>query len=121
VDQTFARCHRLTKTDEFSSVFGFRKAIRGQWLMLHYLPGQPDGSSPRLGLVIGKKLLRRSVDRNRVKRCLRETFRRERTNLPACDLVVRLVARPATVAGSSVAEDFANLLGKLRKRPPPAP
>lgn len=121
VDQTFARYRRLTKTDEFSSVFGFRKAIRGQWLMLHYLPGRPAGSGPRLGLVIGKKLLRRAVDRNRVKRCLRETFRRERSSLPDCDLVVRLMARPAAVDNGSMSEDFATLLGKLRQRPPPAP
>src|SRR5574343_358209 len=51
VDQTFARRYRLTKTDEFSSVFGFRRAIRGQWLMLHYQP-RSDGSA-RLGLVVG--------------------------------------------------------------------
>ena len=53
VDQSFARRYRLTKTDEFSSVFGFRRAIRGKLLMLHYQP-RPEGmTEPRLGLVVG--------------------------------------------------------------------
>jgi hypothetical protein len=42
VNQCFARRYRLTKTDEFSSVFGFRRAIRGKLLMLHYQP-RPEG------------------------------------------------------------------------------
>jgi ribonuclease P protein component len=116
VSQPFARSHRLTKTDEFSSVFGFRRAIRGQWLMLHYEPRAVPGSGARLGLVIGKKLLRRAVDRNRVKRCIRERFRLRRSDLPACDLIVRLIARPATVQGKLIVEDLQALLDKLAGR-----
>jgi len=37
------------------------------------------------------------VDRNRVKRCIRESFRQALPELPACDFVVRLIAKP--VAG----------------------
>jgi ribonuclease P protein component len=116
VVQTFARCHRLTKTDEFSSVFGFRKAIRGQWLMLHYQPRSPGLPGARLGLVVGKKLLRRAVDRNRVKRRLRETFRRQRQGIPVCDLIVRLVARPGPADIALLAGDFQRLLDKLPGR-----
>lgn len=49
---------------------------------------------PRLGMVITKRLLARAVDRNRVKRCVRERFRQAMPELPACDFVVRLIARP---------------------------
>ena len=83
VDQAFARRYRLTRTDEFSSVFGFRRAIRGSLLIMHYQPratGLPDA---RLGMVIGKKLLKKAVDRNRVRRVIREQFRRQRPQLPA--------------------------------------
>lgn len=55
---------------------------------------------PRLGLVIGKRILPRAVDRNRVKRCARAGFRQLFAELPACDFVVRLLARPA--AGTEV-------------------
>jgi ribonuclease P protein component len=119
VDQSFARRYRLTKTDEFSSVFGFRKAIRGKLLMLHYQPRATGETDARLGLVVGKKLLKRAVDRNRCKRVLREQFRQRRAELPACDLVVRLAAKPEKSAGKLDAgllvEDFLALLAKLRR------
>lgn len=49
---------------------------------------------PRLGMVVAKRLLARAVDRNRVKRCVRECFRQMMPELPACDFVVRLIAKP---------------------------
>lgn len=49
---------------------------------------------PRLGMIVAKRLLKRAVDRNRVKRCVRETFRGVRAELPACDFVIRLIACP---------------------------
>ncbi len=115
MEQTFARRYRLTKTDEFSSVFGFRRAIRGKLLMLHYQP-RPDGlTEARLGVVVGKKMLKRAVDRNRVKRIVREQFRRERPSLPVCDLIVRLAVKPVPLDGKLVADDFLALLEKLRR------
>lgn len=111
----FARQYRLTKTDEFSSVFGFKRAIRGKLLMLHYQP-RPEGTSgARLGLVVGKKLLKRAVDRNKVKRVVREQFRLNRATLPVCDIVLRLVAKPIPLDGKLLAEDFRVLLSKLQR------
>jgi ribonuclease P protein component len=118
VNQSFARRYRLTKTDEFSSVFGFRKAIRGKWLMLHYQPQAEGASAARLGLVVGKKQLKRAVDRNKVKRIARELFRRQRADLPAYDLIVRLMARPQPLDPRLLAEDLAVLLAKLGKLRP---
>ena len=44
---------------------------------------------PRLGITITKKTAQRAVARNRVKRVLREVFRRERALFPVgCDVVV---------------------------------
>lgn len=115
MEQSFARRYRLTKTDEFSSVFGFRRAIRGKLLMLHYQP-RPDGSADaRLGVVVGKKLLKRAVDRNRLKRIVREQFRRVRKDLPAVDLIVRLAVKAAPLDGCLVAGDFLSLLEKLQR------
>ena len=49
---------------------------------------------PRLGMIVAKRLLGRAVDRNRFKRCVRESFRLLLPELPACDFVVRLLAKP---------------------------
>jgi len=51
---------------------------------------------PRLGMIVAKRLLARAVDRNRVKRCVRESFRQVLPELPACDFVVRLIAKPVS-------------------------
>lgn len=115
MEQTFARRYRLTKTDEFSSVFGFRRAIRGKLLMLHYQPRLEGLNEARLGVVVGKKLLKKAVDRNRIKRIVREQFRRERPSLPACDLIIRLAVKPTPLDGKLVAGDFLALLEKLRR------
>jgi ribonuclease P protein component len=46
----------------------------------------------RLGLVVGKKAVARASARNRIKRVIRDRFRRERAGLDAVDLVIRVVA-----------------------------
>ena len=45
----------------------------------------------RLGLVVGKKAVARASARNRIKRVVRDRFRRERYRMAAMDLVVRVV------------------------------
>ena len=50
---------------------------------------RPNGSSePRLGLAIGKKNCRLATQRNRIKRVIRESFRRNRGLLGGVDIVV---------------------------------
>ncbi|MBL8420128.1 MAG: ribonuclease P protein component [Dechloromonas sp.] len=116
MEKTFARRHRLTRTDEFSSVFGFRRAIRGRLLTLHYQP-RPDGETEaRIGVVVGKKALRRAVDRNKLKRIIREHFRSLRADLPVVDLVARLAVKSTRLDGKILADDFVTLLERLPQR-----
>ena len=46
----------------------------------------------RLGLVVGKKAVSKATERNRIKRVIREHFRKAGAEMPAVDLVVRVVA-----------------------------
>ena len=81
--------------------------------MLHYQP-RPEGSNEaRLGLVVGKKLLKRAVDRNRVKRIIREQCRRVRAELPALDLIVRLAVEPLPLERGQCASDFRAFLDSI--------
>jgi ribonuclease P protein component len=118
VNQSFARSYRLTKTDEFSSVFGFRRAIRGKLIMLHYRPRELGVTDARLGLVVGKKQLKKAVDRNTFKRVIREQFRLCREQLPALDLIVRLAVKPVKTDRRIIAEEFLTLVKKLPRQLP---
>lgn len=109
----FLYVHRLHKTDEFSSVFAFRRVLRGRIFHVHYQP-QPL-TSARLGVVVAKKLAKRAVTRNLIKRLVREDFRRLRSVLPPFDLIVRLAANPSGLTRRELHEDLAVLLDKVRQ------
>ena len=65
----------------------------------------------RLGLVVGKKVAPRAVARNKIKRMIRERFRRLRSNLGAVDIVVRL---SAPVAGADLELAVETLFAEIR-------
>ena len=83
---------RLVDKADFDRVFADNQRARTDFLMVMARPNQVG--YPRLGMVVAKRLLARAVDRNRVKRCVRESFRLALPELPACDFVVRLIAKP---------------------------
>ena len=84
-----------------------------------YKRQRPDGENgARLGLVIGKKFVRRAVDRNQVKRVVRERFRCLRGDLPAVDVVVRLMVKSPRMDRKMLAADALALLEKLKQTRP---
>jgi len=82
----FSTQYRLQSKEDYSKVFNQPKFIKHQkHLMLLAAPN--DLQHARLGLAIAKKHVKRAVDRSRIKRILRETFRARLNSLPALDMV----------------------------------
>jgi ribonuclease P protein component len=51
----------------------------------------PNGlDSPRLGMIVPKKIIATAVGRNRVKRLIREAFRHHQSELAGLDVVARI-------------------------------
>jgi ribonuclease P protein component len=50
---------------------------------------QRDTGGPRLGMLVSRKHAAAAVERNRLKRCIREAFRLEQEKLGAIDVLVR--------------------------------
>lgn len=48
-----------------------------------------DAGTARLGLLVSRRHAARAVERNRIKRCIREAFRLEQERLGALDVLVR--------------------------------
>ena len=89
-----AKRGRLSRSAEFERVYRQGRSVGNRFLVLYAFPRAGDAAEdgPRLGLSVSRKV-GGAVDRNRVKRVLREAFWAESERLPATsDYVV--VARP---------------------------
>ncbi len=55
-----------------------------------YFASTKEGAKPDLGIAVAKKLAKRAVDRNRLKRMIRELVRAAQTTALKDDVVVKL-------------------------------
>jgi len=70
----------------------------------------------RLGLIAGRKVARRAVDRNRAKRLAREAFRVTRSRLPGVDVVLQLRGDLRKLGNRQVRSELDRLLSGLAAR-----
>ena len=108
------RRYRLTGIGAFEALFREGRRREGERLQIVFMPAR--GVPGRTGFVIGKKALPRAVDRNRLRRMLRESLRRNRPALAPYDLIVRLKRGCPPAAFSEVRSEAERLLRTL----PPA-
>ncbi len=83
---SFPRKNRLLKAADFSRVFRQPKKSADECFTILWRKNDLDYA--RLGLAISKKNVRRAVDRNRLKRLIRESFRHKISRLPSVDIVI---------------------------------
>ncbi len=108
---------RLSRSAEFERVFRQGRSHAGRDLVLYVFPRGEDEGEPRLGMTVGRKV-GSAVERNRIKRVLREAFALESERLPAgSDAVViaRSGARELAVRSglSGVRSALAELIDKV--------
>lgn len=92
VPRRAARRGRLSHSAEFERVYRHGRSSANRHLVLYSFPN-PDADRPRLGLSVSRKV-GGAVERNLVKRLLREAFGRVEGELSAGQDVV-VVARPS--------------------------
>jgi ribonuclease P protein component len=85
------RRYRLSRSRDFDAVYRHGRSVSTRFLVLYWFPRDDDGE-PRLGIAVPKGA-GSAVERNRVKRRLRESWRERVERVPAGRDYV-LIARP---------------------------
>jgi len=112
---------RLSRSAEFDRVYREGRSHSGRYLVLYSFPREVDDEPPRLGLSVGRKV-GGAVERNRVKRLVREAFWASEDSLPAGhDFVVVARADAAQLAEreglEGIRTELVELLEKAGAKP----
>lgn len=110
----FCKKYHLLKPSEFQQVYRQKIWIGNREFIVNLCRNQLPHA--RLGLVVSKKVSKRAVDRNKIKRHIREWFRHHRETLNGFDIIV--TAKP-TVLNKSPSEQqtaLADLWKKAHKK-----
>ena len=110
----YSRRHRFTARGSFGPVLRASRKIRGELAVLHVASGR-EGCS-RFGIALTRRLVPSSVDRSRVKRAVREVFRRHPAKRLGLDCVVMLRTRYAEGHARAIAADVSGMLDQLQAR-----
>lgn len=113
----FSRRDRLLKPLQFQSVF--RRPTRSIDRYFKVLARENEANRHRLGLAVAKKTCRRAVDRNRIKRIIRESFRHHLIGKPengTMDFVVMSRHETVTVGNHVLHESLERHWQKLLTR-----
>lgn len=124
----------LRKTDEFSSVFSFRKRFSSNFLVLHYklrldkateeeLLVENTAVKPpvKIGFIVAKKVAKLAVDRNYMRRVLRELCRKELYLLAGAgfanvDIVIQVQKKFKNADFLNIKQELMSLFTKVQKK-----
>ncbi|GLO45913.1 ribonuclease P protein component [Pseudomonas sp. 5FOS] len=120
VSQDFSREKRLLTPRHFKAVFDSPTGkVPGKNLLI--LARENGLDHPRLGLVIGKKSVKLAVQRNRLKRLMRDSFRLNQQLLAGLDIVIVARKGLGEIENPELHQHFGKLWKRLaRSRPAPA-
>jgi ribonuclease P protein component len=111
----FPRVARLLTAEDYRQVFDTATyKVQNQEFLILATPTPIEES--RVGLVIAKKNIKLAVQRNRIKRIIRESFRHSRTQLNDLDLVVMARRGASDMDNAKLREILDKLLLKLRRK-----
>lgn len=110
----FPRAFRLTARRQFLAVYEKGRRAGSTSFVMFALPNTTGHC--RLGITVTRKV-GSSVQRNRIKRVLRDVFRRHRAGLsPALDLVLNARPGAPVVSTAAIEREFLDRFGEIARR-----
>lgn len=103
---------KIRRRAEYQNCYRHGRRRHGTFATLHFVPNKHD--HPRLGITVTRKV-GSAVVRNRLKRRVREIYRRwnERPQLPALDLVFHLKPAARQASFEALEQEVRSLCRKL--------
>jgi len=119
VSEDFSRDDRLRQRREFEECYASGARVSGRHVQVFVLPARGPRARTRLGISASRRV-GGAVVRNRVRRRLREIFRRTRAALLSSPVSLVVNARPsaATATFQELAEDYAASVRRALSRLP---
>jgi ribonuclease P protein component len=108
-----SRDRRLQSSTEFSRVLNQR--INGRSKYFRYSLAPNTLAIPRMGLTVSRKVSGRAVERNRIRRQLKEYFRHHQELTRGYDLVVLCIPGNGKLSNKVIRDDLEKLWEKLEK------
>ena len=105
---------RLRRKSDFEAAYARGRRIGNGFFAVTARPNDIDG--PRLGLAVSVKIAGSSVERNRLRRTIRESFRLHQHELPPVDLVVSARGRARDAAGAELRASLTALWKKVAEQ-----
>jgi ribonuclease P protein component len=111
---------RLRRAADFAALRHATGRLSTAHFSLRWIPSA--AGQCRLGLAVSRKVSKRAVARNRIKRVIRESFRAQRGGLPPIDVLVIARASAANLENHVLRSDLEGAWQRLQSlKPAPAP
>jgi len=110
----FPRDSRLLQPAQYRSVF--QRPIKSTDDCFAVLCRPTGRAAPRLGLAVSKKYARLAVDRNRIKRVIRESFRHHGEELGGIDYVVLNRKSTGSMSNKLLSDSLSRHWNRLQKK-----
>lgn len=112
--ERFTARHRLLSSADFRRVFRQRRKVSARCASLH-LAGN-DLAHARLGITVSRKVSKKAVERNRIKRLVREYFRKNNVIVTGNDVVFTAYPGCAELSNKALVAQLDTLWQRAKSR-----
>ncbi len=110
----FDKSCRLLSKQDYKNVFNQSQKVSDNCFLVLFF--KKENGKPRLGLAVAKKVARLAIQRNVLKRIIRESFRQHQHQIPEVDIVVLIRSDAVKLTNAALFKKLEKLWIKLKQK-----